>query len=70
MGLLVHADPEPEVRGVHLELTLDLDDVRGDQEQPAGPVAVGAVRREELVLPEDLAGQEGQRSTGLEPGDA
>ena len=35
VGLLVQAHPEPEVVRVGLELALDVDDVRRDQQQPA-----------------------------------
>ena len=52
VGDLVQADPEPEVARVDLELPLDGDQVRRDQQQLAArPV-------EELELAEHLAGQE------------
>ena len=54
VGDLVQADPEPEVARVGADLALDLDDVRRDQQQLAG------VAGEDLVLPEDPAGEVGQ----------
>ncbi len=63
VGLLVQAHPQPEVGGVDAELALDVDDVGGDQEQPA----VGGVERVELA--EHLAGQEAEETTDLEAGD-
>ena len=35
VGLLVQADPEPEVVRVGVQLALDVDDVRSDEQQPA-----------------------------------
>ena len=63
VGLLVHADPEPEVGRVDAELALDLDEVGGDQHQ------LGGAARGEVVLAEDLARHEGQQGAGLAAGD-
>jgi hypothetical protein len=59
VGLLVQADPEPEVGGVGVDLALDVDDVGRDQQQPA--------RRgvERVELPEHLAAEEAQHGTDL-----
>ena len=65
MGLLVQAHPEPEIAGDQVELTLDVDDVGGDQQQPADLPGRG----ERLVLPEHLARQPGQRSPELGSGE-
>ena len=64
-------DPEPEVVRVDAQLALGRDDVRRDQQQPAGRAVggVGAVRREELVLAEHLGREEGQQRAGLHAGD-
>ena len=60
VGDLVQAHPEPEVGRVDLELPLDGDQVRRDEQQlAAGPV-------EELELAEHLAGQEAEH--GARPG--
>ena len=55
VGLLVQADPEPEVGGVDVELALDVDDVGRDQQQPAGRVV------ERVELAEHLAGEEAEQ---------
>ena len=70
--LLVQADPQPEVVRVHVEFPLDVDDVRGDEQQPSGAGLAGAGRdgtcgqlaggrREGLVLAEHAGRQEGQQ---------
>ncbi len=73
--LLVEADPQPEVGRVDAELTLDVDDVGGHQEQAtgvgrAGGVPVVAEAVEGVELPEDLGAQEAEHQAHLGPGDA
>ena len=63
VGLLVQADPEPEVVRVGLELALDVHDVRRDQQQPA----VGGVERVELA--EHLRGEEAEHAADLGAGE-
>ena len=63
VGLLVQAHPEPEVRGVDLELALDVDDVGRDQQEPA----VGLVERVELA--EHAARHEAEQTADLGGGD-
>ena len=62
VGHLVQAHPQPEVGRVDLELALDADQVRRDEQQ----LAAGTV--EELELPEHLAGQEAEDETDLHAG--
>src|SRR5215207_607629 len=40
--LLVQADPEPEVGRIDLQLTLDRDDVRGNEQQPTAGLTFGS----------------------------
>ena len=63
VGDLVQADPEPEVGRVDLELPLDGDDVRRDQQQLAARTV------EELELAEHLAGQEAEHDADLHAGE-
>ncbi len=63
VGLLVEADPEPEVGGVGAELALDVDDVRRHQQQPAGRLV------ERIELAEDLGGEEAEQQPDLAAGD-
>jgi hypothetical protein len=63
VGHLVQAHPQPEVTGVDAQPPLGVDDVRGDQQQPA----TGA---EDLVLAEHAGGEEGEHAAGLHPGGA
>ena len=71
--LLVQAHPEPEVVGLHVEFALHVDDVRGDEQQPAAAVRarrqVAGGRGEGLVLAEDPGGQERQQHAQLDAGD-
>ena len=63
VGLLVQADPEPEVRRVDAELGLGVQHVGRHQQQAGG--AVGG----EVVLAQDPAGQEGGERANLGTGD-
>ena len=63
MGLLVHAHPEPEVRGVDTELPLDLHEVGRDEHEP------GRALGREVVLAQHLPGHEREQRTGLTAGD-
>ena len=71
VGLLVQADPEPEVRGFDVEFALHGDDVRRHQQQPPGGGGRGVLgeRGEGIVLAQDLAGEEGQDGAQLAAGD-
>ena len=68
VGLLVEADPQPEVGRVGLELALGVHDVRRDEEQPADSTASG-LPGERVELAEHLAGEEAEQGADLEPGD-
>ena len=63
VGLLVEADPEPEVGRVGAELALDVDDVGRDQQQPAGRLV------ERVELAEHLGGEEAEQQPDLGAGD-
>ena len=63
VGLLVEADPEPEVGGVGAELALDVDDVGRHQQQPAGRLV------ERVELAEHLGGEEAEQQPDLAAGD-
>ena len=72
MRALVQADPEPEVARVHVEGALGRDDVRRDQGEPTPlrRTVVEVLRRhEDLVLPEHLAGEEGEYGADFGSGD-
>ena len=61
--LLVEADPEPEVGGIGLELTLDVHDVGCDEQQPPGR------RRERIELAQHLRAHEAEQQPELGAGD-
>jgi hypothetical protein len=61
---LVQTHPQPEIRRLHLQLTLDGDDV-GIHQQQASTVLGG----ERIVLPEDAGGDESQHRAGLRTGE-
>ena len=71
VGLLVKADPEPEIVRINVELALHGDDVRSHQQEPAGRrrFRVRGERGEGIVLAQDLARQEGKHSPELAAGD-
>ncbi len=77
VGLLVQADPEPEVAGGEAELALHRDDVRGDEQQSAtgrqlprpgvvDPVDPGI---EGVELAEHLGREVAEQGADLDPGD-
>ena len=61
--LLMHAHPGPEVGRVHVEVALDLDEVRSDEHE------LGCARGRQIVLAQHLGRHEGQQGAGLRPGD-
>ena len=73
VGLLVQADPEPEVGPVDTELVLGMHDVGCHQQQPAGRRRmVGAdprTRVERVELSEHLRRQEAEEPPDLQPAD-
>ena len=70
VSLLVQADPQPEVGRIHSELTLDGDDVRGDQEQAAARLTVGpSAGKEGVELTEHLRRQVAEQRSDLDAGD-
>ncbi len=71
VGLLVQADPQPEVIRVDAQLPLHLDDVGRDEQQAAGAGAgLVVLAARDVVLTEHLGGQEAQQRTDLGAGDA
>ena len=64
MGLLVQADPQPEVGRVDVQLRRGLHDVGGHEEQTRLPLGC------EVVLPEHFAREKGEHGPHLKPGGA
>ena len=69
VGFLMQADPEPEVGRIDIELTLDGNDVRCDEQQSAARcVGIGA-REERIELAKDLRRQIAEQRAHLDAGD-